>query len=143
MLLNVVYGPYDYGVQDRIETLSLATSFFTVLGGLFFQQTDKTGGEEKMNMVSVSVEVAVIINATVIVAMLTIVLKPIMSRCQQKRFCSCKRLIENLYPRAYCWQPKPPTRRRWPRRERRQERWLVHSGWRHHVERRMRTTRSS
>ena len=110
LLLNVVYGPYDYGVQDRIETLSLATSFFTVLGGLFFEnRRDKTGGEEKMNMVSVSVEVAVIvINATVIVAMLTIVLKPIMSRCQQKRYCSCKRLIENIYPRAYYWQPKPP-----------------------------------
>ena len=110
LLLNIVYGPYDYGVQDRIETLSLTTSFFTLIGGLYFENNrDRSGGEDQVNLISFTVEVSVtVLNATVIVAMVAIVLKPLVHRIQQKRYCSITLLIKKMYPRAFYWQPEQP-----------------------------------
>ena len=108
LLLNVVYGPYDFGLQDRIETLSLSTSFFTLLGGLYFENNrDRGGGEDQVTLVSFVVETAVsVLNATVIIAMVLIVLKPIVHKIQQKKYCSPTRFLKNMYPRAFYWQPE-------------------------------------
>ena len=44
LLLNVMYRPYDYAVQDRLETISLATTFFTLIAGLYFVSAQPTPG---------------------------------------------------------------------------------------------------
>lgn len=110
LLLNIIYGPYDYGLQDRMETLSLATSFFTLVGGLYYENNrDRLGGEEQANLISFIVEVSVtVLNASVIITMAGIVLRPVVHKIQQKRYCSITVLIKKLYPRAFYWQPEPP-----------------------------------
>ena len=61
LLGNIVYAPYDYGVQDRMETYSLVASFVTLVGGIFFnmQHQDATSDGSGMFLSQLSVEVLV------------------------------------------------------------------------------------
>jgi hypothetical protein len=106
LLLNVMYGPYDYAVQDRLETISLGTTFFTIVSGLYFVTSNPPDAGTFEGMVTMVLNVAVTsFNGIVVLYMVGVIFAPFLQKLREKNLFSLGRLVRAIWPRLYYWQP--------------------------------------
>jgi hypothetical protein len=107
LILNIMFAPYDLNVQDRMETLSLATTFFTLVGGLYFHAVNQPGTDPNLRGLTFDLTHALVtsMNGFVLVNMLLVVLQPLVARIQESQWCSVSLLMKKMYPRLFYWRP--------------------------------------
>ena len=114
---NAIAGPYDFGVQDRIETLSLVASFCTLVGGIFFHmlheqaRTQAAGrnADSAFFMSKLSLEVLVAgANVAVLLFALRVVAREQLARLGQHPLCDLSQHLANVFPGFFYFRPRYP-----------------------------------